>query len=286
MQQRNNTITIMKALAIVCMVAGHAYTRSSIEDFVGMFHMPVFFFVSGFCFREKHLGNVFLYIKKKILALWWPTAKWLMAMVVLHNLLLYLGVYELHKVYDKTPIEYYGLLDILKYLAMAFFTLHSHAPSFAGIWFIKMLLIASVVGYFTVGHCCHKGIIYVEFFLLAVSVILLVFPVRIPVLGQAHLPFLSTFFYIAGYISRQRGIMDKLKKRRVISFTLSFVLLIIGFLFWTSSMVNMKPINCIPFCMSAFAGIIIIMFLADIINKRFSPPPHTQCHTLISIIYR
>lgn len=31
MKQRNNTITLMKALAIICMVAGHSYTGSPIE---------------------------------------------------------------------------------------------------------------------------------------------------------------------------------------------------------------------------------------------------------------
>lgn len=279
MQQRNNIITIMKAIAIICMVAGHAYTKSPVEGFVGMFHMPVFFFASGYCFKEKHLGNALLYIKKKILALWWPTAKWLMAMVVLHNLLLHLGVYELHKVYDKTPIEYYGLLDTFKYLIMAFFTLHSHAPSFAGIWFIKMLLIASVAGYYIIGHCGRKGLLLVELLLLAATVLLLVFSVRIPVIGQAHLPFLSTFFYLLGYISRSMRWIDLLKSQHVISFTLSSVLLIIGFLFWTSSMVNVNSANCIPFCISASSGIIIVMFLADILNKRLYPPLYShQCY--------
>ena len=57
MQQRNDTITIMKAFAIICMVAGHSYTGSHIEGFVGLFHMPVFFFCSGYCFKEKYLSD-------------------------------------------------------------------------------------------------------------------------------------------------------------------------------------------------------------------------------------
>lgn len=57
MQQKNNTITLMKTLVIICMVAGHSYTGSPIESFVGLFHMPVFFFCSGFCFKEKYLSD-------------------------------------------------------------------------------------------------------------------------------------------------------------------------------------------------------------------------------------
>lgn len=77
MQQRNDTITIMKAFAIICMVAGHSYTGSHIEGFVGLFHMPVFFFCSGYCFKEKYLSDIKSYTKRKILTMWWPTFKWI-----------------------------------------------------------------------------------------------------------------------------------------------------------------------------------------------------------------
>ena len=53
MQQKNNTITLMKTLAIICMVAGHSYTDSPIESFVGLFHMPVFFSVRVFVLKKN-----------------------------------------------------------------------------------------------------------------------------------------------------------------------------------------------------------------------------------------
>ena len=52
---RNNNIDIIKGIAIILMVYGHTFGVA--RDFIYLFHMPVFIFVSGYCFKEKHLGQ-------------------------------------------------------------------------------------------------------------------------------------------------------------------------------------------------------------------------------------
>ena len=71
----------MRALAIICMVGGHAYTHSFLESFVSLFHMPLFFFVSGYCFKEKYLLSTKQFISRKIKGIWLPTIKWFLPVI-------------------------------------------------------------------------------------------------------------------------------------------------------------------------------------------------------------
>ena len=49
---RNNNIDIIKGIAIILMVYGHTFGVA--RDFIYLFHMPVFIFVSGYCFNKAH----------------------------------------------------------------------------------------------------------------------------------------------------------------------------------------------------------------------------------------
>lgn len=50
----NDTITYMKAVGIMLMVLAHYSNFLFIYYTVYMFHMPLFFIVSGYCFKEKY----------------------------------------------------------------------------------------------------------------------------------------------------------------------------------------------------------------------------------------
>lgn len=273
MQQRNDTITIMKAFAIICMVAGHSYTGSHIEGFVGLFHMPVFFFCSGYCFKEKYLSDIKSYTKRKILTMWWPTFKWIILLVLLHNILLSIGVLR-GETCGGFAVAAYGFKETFKYFCMAVI-LHADDPVFAGIWFIKMLLISSVLG-FVVIKCCKGVSFYLALMgLLVMSVLMLeLFPRHMPIIHQLHLPFLSSFFFLTGYFFKRNRVFEELRIRKTYMFSvavISIIFLVSGYHYWLSSMVSLSMERCLPFCVSAIAGIILVY---DISKKasEITPP--------------
>lgn len=53
---RDDGVTIAKAIGILLMVAAHAGAPDVASRFIVMFHMPLFFFMSGYCFKEKYLS--------------------------------------------------------------------------------------------------------------------------------------------------------------------------------------------------------------------------------------
>lgn len=70
MQHYNPAITYLKALGIILMVIGHSGIEQHVKDFIYMFHMPLFFFASGFCFNDKNLSSPKLYVQNKLKSIW------------------------------------------------------------------------------------------------------------------------------------------------------------------------------------------------------------------------
>lgn len=50
---RDQTIDIMKGIAILAMIAGHCFIPFALHEFIYLWHMPLFFVVSGFFYRMK-----------------------------------------------------------------------------------------------------------------------------------------------------------------------------------------------------------------------------------------
>lgn len=271
-----NEITFMKAIAIICMVAGHSYTHSSLEVFVGMFHMPLFFICSGYCFKEKYLNDFKKYAIRKFKTIWLPTVKWILALVFLHNMLLNIGWIK-EGLENGIMVHSYNLHDYVKYVIMGVTILHSHAPTFAGIWFIKMLLFSLIAGYFIIKYCNGKMLLIIMMTLLFISMILLkFFPGHYPVVNQLHLPFLSTFFLLFGFFIKKMNLLTILTRKRMLLVVCSLLLLLCGFAYWPSSMVSLDYIYCIPFCISAISGTLSIYYLSTLIKY----PPRLQNYLL------
>ena len=54
----DTTFSIMKGIAIISVVLGHAFVGTSIETIVNQYHLATFFFVSGYFLKEKQVQNL------------------------------------------------------------------------------------------------------------------------------------------------------------------------------------------------------------------------------------
>jgi fucose 4-O-acetylase-like acetyltransferase len=50
---RNPTFDIMKGIGIVAMIVGHCILPYSLSHYIYAWHMPLFFFVSGYFYKQK-----------------------------------------------------------------------------------------------------------------------------------------------------------------------------------------------------------------------------------------
>lgn len=93
--QLNPTITYLKAFCIMMVVLGHCGCPiPHAMQFLGMFRMPLFFFVSGYCFKESSLDNPKRYFGRRIKGVYWPFVKWCLVFLLLHNVFVNIGLYN------------------------------------------------------------------------------------------------------------------------------------------------------------------------------------------------
>ena len=92
---RDDKVTIAKGIGILLMVAAHAGIPDIVNRFIVMFHMPLFFFMSGYCFKEKYLSPPpITFINKRLKGLYIPFVKWSLLFLLLHNVFYYLNIYN------------------------------------------------------------------------------------------------------------------------------------------------------------------------------------------------
>lgn len=121
----------MKGIGIILMVIGH--TTSPLHDFIYLFHMPLFFMISGFFFKSKYITNKRHFIKKRLYRLYMPFLVWNLFFLVFHNIIYQLGIY---------PDLYAGINTYISRLIKIFCFTRAE-PLLHPLWFLKSLFISS-----------------------------------------------------------------------------------------------------------------------------------------------
>ena len=143
-ESHNDIISCMKAVAIMAMVLGHACVHTPVDSVVNLFHMPLFFFVSGYCFKEKYLNDARTFLQRKLKGIYWPYLKWSIFFLLLHNVFCYLHIHNINDAWTGyyTLTEYKGRLFNIVTRMQA-----QDYPLLGGYWFLKTLLWTNILAY-------------------------------------------------------------------------------------------------------------------------------------------
>ena len=144
--KRINEIDIVKALAVMLMVACHAGVVFA--KFIYLFHMAIFFIASGFFFRDASSetpGSVLRFIINKIKKLWFPFFLWNAVFVLLHNPLSKIVILPDAATGQTTAYipALYATAEIFSMIGKG--ALFSYKePLIGGFWFLKILFLVSI----------------------------------------------------------------------------------------------------------------------------------------------
>ena len=147
MDARNTTFSIIKALAIILMVIGHAEAPGLITNFIYTFHMPVFFIAAGYFFKRKSLEHPWEFCSKRFKGLYVPMVKWSIMFLVLHNVFHYFGILnEQYGNWTGGVTHPYTWHSALQRLLLIVTSMSGYDEFMAGaFWFFRGLLVASIV---------------------------------------------------------------------------------------------------------------------------------------------
>ena len=128
---------VAKGIGIILIIIGHTCIGWT-SNFVYIFHLPLFFFISGYLYNEKKYGdNPWLNLQNKIKGLWFPYFIIVSFFVLLHNVFLKIGIQT-----SGTP--HYSMSEILQRVCEALFGKSDEILA-GPVWFLRTLAMAMII---------------------------------------------------------------------------------------------------------------------------------------------
>ena len=206
MEKQNNIVTLTKAIGIILMVIGHALPKGYVAwEVIYTFHMPLFFIMSGYCFKEKYLDDAKSFVVRKIKGIYVPFVVFSMACMAFHNVFCHLYIYE--------PTWLYDWKNYLWETGRIVTRMHNAGGMFGAAWFLKELFWGNLIFYATlrlVNMLNGKWRLKIGkelatvIGLLVLTEIVNVFDLRIPYFCITTKSVRAAFFIAFGYLWKQR----------------------------------------------------------------------------------
>ena len=162
-KNRETFIDILKGIGIISIVIGHGPSyiwfgkvQIPIGPFVYLYHLAIFFFCSGYLYKDIQ-KDLTVFLAKKIKSLYWPATKHSLIALLLYNLYVKMGVVD-SSYLSRDDV----LIDITNIL-----TLNGGGPLFVAYWFFQILLcsilIFGSVQYFSskISNIYYKNIVFI-----------------------------------------------------------------------------------------------------------------------------
>lgn len=141
-RERLVSMDIAKAVTILLVVIGHS--GSPFDNFIYLFHMPVFFCISGYFYKDNYSQNPLSVVKKRIFSLYLPFVAYEFVFLALHNVFYNLNIYS-DKVSYYGEVGYlYGPIDYLKNIFWIL-TFHNSEQLLKPFWFLIVLFVITVL---------------------------------------------------------------------------------------------------------------------------------------------
>jgi len=247
--KRVDYIDIFRAVGILCMIEGHIGFWGDFSFFMHAFHMPMFFFITGFFWKDTEFIP---FLKKKIKTLIVPYFLWSMIHFVIWLFI--------RSADDITPIE--GLYHM-------FFENTTNVP-LVGTWFLTALFLAEII-YFLLRKISKDDVILSAMVVIVVligHIAVLLLPFRLPWALDAALVGCG-FIHMAVILKAK--LSDKVFD---LGFIKSLLLLVVTtVLIFLNSEVNMRTGtygNIILFWINAILSIVSIMNLCKVADEKMN----------------
>lgn len=264
--ERNNAVTIAKAIAIILMVMGHSKCPVIINNMLDLIRMPLFFIMSGYCFKDKYLANSVSYLKKRIKGIYLPYIKWSLFFLFIHNTLYTLNIYNNLFCIEGYTDHIYYLQEIAKKTIGIVIFMKSHDILLGGYWFLNSLLWGSLIFYFAKRMGGGKPTLCIGVLLL-ISILISstkMIPEYLPLSSRNFIA--ASFIYMGNFLNNKAFTLYKYKHTGFI--IIPFVLLFLLSLFWHSAITTLTTLEIIPYFIVATIGSLSLFSLSHTINDN------------------
>ena len=265
---KNRVISIARGICIILMVIGHSGCPGLLYKFIYLFHMPFFFFASGyFCRPEQTLRptdeGIGLYrrILRRFKRLYLPFILYGIVFLLLHDFFLNIGIYN--------PVNDGAAYDLNAFLGIAlkmFLKMEFPSRLLGAFWFLRSLLIAAVAVDIALYFLRNKPKAQLFLAPLAALVVLVLrlAPDGTPVIRQLIPAAMGGFFFLLGM--NYRKVEEKFKPGILVQLIILALLVVLA---WLKPMSMDTPgvLDSALYMVVAPMGILLVMKVSEYLDR-------------------
>ncbi len=262
--ERDRSIDILKGIGILFVIIGHMsqYIPHNLLIYIYSFHMPLFFYVSGYLYKEKYENLTFFeYVKKRFLQLIYPYFT-----LTIINFLWFL-------------LKDHTIIGCGKYILSFLYSNYIFDMNYVGaIWFLACLFIVEIF-YFLLKRKKSNGFLYGSLILCLCAGLILskINFIRLPF--WIDIAFFGILFYHFGYFIK--CFKEKHNINKIARLILIILMILFNILFCVLNskycdrfygridLLYLYLGNYFYFFISAICGILSWQLISEIIGKNF-----------------
>lgn len=255
---RNESISIAKAMGILLMVLAHTWFSQYASQWINMFHMPLFFFFAGYCFKEKYLESPIVFARKRVVGLYKPFVKWSLIFLLLHNVFYVLHVYDGEYGFMGRASHPYGLEEMVQCALHIMTRMTDNEQLLGGYWFLRSLLAGSLIGFMVIRSV--RSAVVGGGILLAVTLALSYFNKDLPYFHVGDRETFAALFFIIGHAYKVRECKFH---QKVWSILAALALVTIGACWLQTNMLQFLWWQVLPYAIVAVSGTLGTFYVAS-----------------------
>jgi fucose 4-O-acetylase-like acetyltransferase len=265
---RYNWIDSLKGFGVILVILGHLPTSPDLHKYIFSFHMPLFFFISGYLFNQKKYLQAGKFITSRVRSLLFPY----FSLTFVSYLIFMLTNYSPSQGRFFLPYEGNLSKTIYSTLYASFNFEHSYSVIFNGpLWFLPCLFVTSIF-FYVLFKAFNKSLYS---FIEAIVIVSLIGYSSINYLPQAlpwsiDIALSAVTFYSAGYLFRNYFQEEFFKVAKIIITPL--ILISLSSIYTDITDLNLWKFseNYLTFYLIAFSGIFSYMYIfSRIRSSRF-----------------
>ena len=262
--EREKSIDILKGIGIILVIVGHIqeYIPKNFLIYLYSFHMPLFFYISGYLYKERYENlNTKDYIKKRAKQLVYPY----ITLLVISFLWLI--------------IENYNIISIIKFILSFIYSNYIFETNYVGaVWFLLCLFNVEIIYFFIRKSKVRKytGLIIIIIFCIGVIFSKLAI-FRLP-FWLDIVPFGILFYHLGHLIKKNKKVQYSLLVKIILTvlfICISIITIVLNFDYCYNDkflgridMLYLHFGNYIYFIIGAMAGIFTWQIIAEIIKQN------------------
>lgn len=274
---RETKFSILKAIAIICVVLSHAGISGWLFNFVFIFHVPIFFICAGYFFNTKYLTDERTYIVHRFKGLYLPFVRWSLFFLLIHNVLFPLGI--LSETYGNAGggvTHPYTWQQFSQHAWSIVSNMSGYDQFLCGaFWFFRALLLASI-GFLLMFKLLNRsaqlrdykhtawGVLFITLLLITWKT-----TTHLNLTGVAqggYRELMGMAFMTAGFLLKQYEVCDKLNWKTALT---SGTILLLASYFFPSSMVwNPNFTQFISLPLPAIAAFVMFTYISAWIDRH------------------